>query len=229
MAVGKRHPPFPGFRLPYYTQVPDDLFDVLLPTLSGAELKVLLYLIRRTFGFKKDSDAVSLTQICEGIKRRDGTILDRGTGLHRETAVNALRALEERRIILAYRSTSAERGNETTTYRLHLVGESDQGGSENPTGGSRILPPPLVGAADPQETVQETEEQENDLLANKRLQDVRNLIAYRWPREFTRIRQRLEDYDVDERFVQAARRSLGMVRPEETIADFWRLLDSQLT
>ena len=44
--------PFRGFRSPSYTQVPDELFDELLVELSGGELKVLLYIIRRTFGFK---------------------------------------------------------------------------------------------------------------------------------------------------------------------------------
>ena len=57
-------PQFPGFRSPNYTMVPDDLFDDLMAGLSGAELKVLLYIIRRTFGFKKHSDDISLNQIC---------------------------------------------------------------------------------------------------------------------------------------------------------------------
>jgi hypothetical protein len=43
---------FKGFLSPRYTQVPDELFDELMAYLSGAELKVLLYIIRRTFGFK---------------------------------------------------------------------------------------------------------------------------------------------------------------------------------
>ena len=62
---------FQGFRSPNYTQVPDELFDELMSELSGAELKVLLYIIRRTFGFKKDSDNISLSQICNGITTRD--------------------------------------------------------------------------------------------------------------------------------------------------------------
>ena len=49
---------FPGFRSPNYTQVPDKVFDELLSELNLAELKVLLYIIRRTFGFKKSSDNI---------------------------------------------------------------------------------------------------------------------------------------------------------------------------
>ena len=44
---------FSGFVCPTTTPVPDQLFDELLHRLSGAELKVLLYIVRRTFGFKK--------------------------------------------------------------------------------------------------------------------------------------------------------------------------------
>jgi hypothetical protein len=61
---------FEGFTVPHYTQVPDELFDTLMPHLSGAELKVLLYIIRRTFGFKKQMDSISLSQMVSGIKTR---------------------------------------------------------------------------------------------------------------------------------------------------------------
>lgn len=44
---------FEGFSSPNFTSVPDEFFDVLAPRLSGSEVKVLLYIIRRTFGFKK--------------------------------------------------------------------------------------------------------------------------------------------------------------------------------
>ena len=53
-------PPFGGWYTPRYTQVPDQLFDEWLPHLSEAELKVLLYIMRRTFGWKKDVDAISV-------------------------------------------------------------------------------------------------------------------------------------------------------------------------
>src|SRR5918998_799706 len=84
---------FKGFLSPRYTQVPDELFDELMAYLSGAELKVLLYIIRRTFGFKKDSDNISLRQICNGIKTREGEVLDKGTGLSLSTVQRGVIAL----------------------------------------------------------------------------------------------------------------------------------------
>src|SRR5690349_6100842 len=97
---------FRGFRSPNYTQVPDELFDELLADLSGAELKVLLYIIRRTFGFKKDSDSISLSQITSGIETRDGEVLDRGTGLSKASVANAVKSLEARGVILRTRRRS---------------------------------------------------------------------------------------------------------------------------
>ena len=71
---------FKGYSKPNYTPVPDELFDEQLPDLSGAELKVLLYIIRRTFGFKKESDNISLNQMLHGITTKEDVVLDRCIG-----------------------------------------------------------------------------------------------------------------------------------------------------
>src|SRR5690349_9904359 len=92
-------PRFRGFRSPTYTQVPDELFDELLPDLSGAELKVLLYIVRRTFGFKRESDSISLSQMLNGLRTHDGRVLDRGAGVSKPTLLAALRSLEGKHII----------------------------------------------------------------------------------------------------------------------------------
>ena len=93
---------FRGFNKPTYTPVPDQLFDELLPTLREAEIKALLYIIRRTFGFKKDQDSISFNQFLKGITTKDGKVLDRGCGI--KGASNLSRAptsLEEKGIIIA--------------------------------------------------------------------------------------------------------------------------------
>lgn len=101
--------------------MPDEVFDELLSILSGGELKVLLYIIRRTFGFKKDSDNISLSQMLHGIARRDGTHLDRGVGLSKPTLLQALRTLQDKNIIETERRRSAEKGDEPTVYRLRFA------------------------------------------------------------------------------------------------------------
>jgi DNA-binding transcriptional ArsR family regulator len=112
---------FYGFQSPRYTMVPDEIFDRLLPYLSPSELKVLLYLVRRTFGFKKDSDSISLSQICNGIRRKDGKIIDNGTGLSRPAVIKALRVLEDNNIIITYRSKNYKGEKQTNTYSLNVI------------------------------------------------------------------------------------------------------------
>lgn len=155
--------PFPGFRLPTTTQVPDEVFDVLMPTLSGAELKVLLYICRRTFGFRKASDSISISQLTSGITTRDGRVLDSGTGLARHSVVNALRSLAEQGIIIATRHSSRERGDETTTYELRFVAGVDPQCKKN-TGPSAVsTPAPVLKLHSQQTVLQQTVEQETDV------------------------------------------------------------------
>jgi len=121
---------FSGFHFPSYTQVPDQLFDELLPILSGGELKVLLYICRRTFGFKRESDNISLNQMLNGITKNDGTRLDGGAGLSRATLLRALKSLQEKDILIAERQENDEQGNLPTNYRLHMA---DSPWSQNDT------------------------------------------------------------------------------------------------
>ncbi len=146
--------PFPGYAGPTYTMVPDELFDDQLPDLSGAEIKALLYIIRRTFGFKKQSDNISLNQLLTGIVTGNGTRLDRGTGLSRSALVAALKSLVDKNMIVAEHRASPEKGNQATNYRLNVATppstKIELGGYENRTS--------LVRKSNPQQTVkQETE------------------------------------------------------------------------
>jgi hypothetical protein len=111
---------FRGFLSPNTTPIPDQLFDELLPVLGGAELKVLLYICRRTFGFKKESDNISLNQMLRGITRKDGTQLDAGVGLSKPTLLRSLKSLTAKRIVLTERRGSVKKGHEATNYRLNV-------------------------------------------------------------------------------------------------------------
>ena len=81
--------------LPNTTQVPNIIFDWLLPLLNDGELRCLLYINRRTYGFQKQSDQISISQFVGGIKKSDGEQIDYGTGLHRETVINSLEVLSK--------------------------------------------------------------------------------------------------------------------------------------
>src|SRR5579871_2788787 len=143
--------------LPNSTQIPDVILDFWLSELSGAELKVVLYVARRTYGFGKTSDNISLTQICSGITKRDGTVLDTGTGLSRSSVARAVKTLEEQGIILR-RLNLSETSNEheESTYSLNLDWQRNRGSG----GGGKVVPKSNPQETD-QETVQETAAGEN--------------------------------------------------------------------
>ena len=156
---------FLGFQQPTTTPVPDEVFDALLPQLSEAELKVLLYIIRRTLGFGKNSDDISLSQIESGIVKKDGNRLDHGTGLSRRSVIDAIESLVSQGII---KKQNRKLGglNAPSTFTLAWRGSAKStllraGVVQNLHGGSVNCDTGVVQNLHPQETVlQETDEQE---------------------------------------------------------------------
>lgn len=111
---------FPGFGNPAYTPVPDILFDELVSELSESELKVLLYIMRRTFGFKKNADDISIKQMAEGIVTKDGRRLDRGAGISQSSAIRGVKGLVEKGIVVVSRNRTKASGDVASTYELRF-------------------------------------------------------------------------------------------------------------
>jgi len=167
---------FDGFEPANTTPLPDVLFDQLLTRLTGAELKVLLYIMRRTWGFKKDTDAISYSQFQNGIITKEGKVLDEGCGIkRRETISEALDSLEAMGCITSQKGKETAGDNATSIYSIHfkeVVSKPDylhaQGGFKTglpvvskPDYGSPKRELPVVSKPDTQETVlQDTDSQE---------------------------------------------------------------------
>ncbi len=140
------------------TATPDWLFDEVAPDLDKAPLKVLLYIVRRTCGFRKSADAISLSQFQHGIVTRDGRQLDKGAGVkNRTTLLRALADLEARGLIGHQDALHADGGRATTVYYLLGPGQGEGAASAPPLpndGGGvvRSAHPPLVRSAHPQQT-----------------------------------------------------------------------------
>ena len=115
---------YQGFVKPNTTATPDDLFDVFLSTLTHSELKVLMYIIRRTYGFKKDSDRISLSQICKGIITKENKQLDFGAGLSKQGAITAIKDLEGRGLIKVSRVKTKDGYNKINVYQLRFRGDN---------------------------------------------------------------------------------------------------------
>lgn len=117
-----------GFEKPNHTQTPNSLFAALPEIKSVSELKVILAIVRRTFGWHKESDKISLSQ------------LEADTGLTRESVSQGVQAALEHEYIIR---KPAGQGH---VYKLKLVGKTDQ--SEKPT--SQEIRPKVVKDSDQQ-------------------------------------------------------------------------------
>lgn len=71
-----------GFQAPNYTQIPNDLFD-MIPEMGEALLRFLLAISRLTFGYHRDRARASLTK------------LEKMTGLSRPSVVKAAKQAEK--------------------------------------------------------------------------------------------------------------------------------------
>lgn len=97
-----------GILVPSAFQVPNEVVDEgWLNELGGAEVKVLLFIIRKTFGFNKiTGDRIPLSQIIIG------------TGISRQSAVAAIQVLEGCELIRVIRGESQDGLRKTNFYQL---------------------------------------------------------------------------------------------------------------
>ena len=75
------------FQKPNYHNVPNEFVDTYLKELSGAETKIIAVVMRKTFGFHKDFDYLSISQLMEY------------TGLSNRQIINSTQSLIEKDLI----------------------------------------------------------------------------------------------------------------------------------
>ena len=95
---------------PNFTQVPNLFLDWAMARLSGAEWKVLSYLVRRTWG-------VFPYDIFQPISQND---IVAGTRCARSVVAQSLKDFEARGFIEVERRTTKEHGKEASLYRLRV-------------------------------------------------------------------------------------------------------------
>lgn len=111
--------------VPNFTQVPNIFFDDLLYKLGYAEVKCLCYIFRRTYGFQKKADNISLSQFEFGITNSKGVVLDNGTGLKRKNIVSALNSLAKMGIVKINRNGSTNSYSLILDYNNEVVTQSN--------------------------------------------------------------------------------------------------------
>ena len=110
---------FRGYRGPRFTPIPDEFLDHQLADLTSAEAKVMLFLFRKTYGYRKSADRVSFAQLERGTISSDGTVIDRGTGLSKATIWRALKGLQKKGLIEVHRQTTPAGDADVNYYQIH--------------------------------------------------------------------------------------------------------------
>ena len=104
-----------------YTQLPDLILDWWMAELSESELKVVLYIARRTYGFQKTSDAISISQMVDGkFSLKTGERLDNGTGLSKTSVIKAIASLVVKGLLIQHRQSHPKYGDLASVYSLNL-------------------------------------------------------------------------------------------------------------
>ncbi len=111
-----------------WTAIPNIILDEVMSDLSGAELKCLLYIIRRTYGFQKKTDRIGASQFVEGIKNKNGERLDGGAGFCRKSLFNALKSLKDKGVIKIVNTTT--KGNVYEIADKYQIGSSPKVGQK---------------------------------------------------------------------------------------------------
>lgn len=115
---------------PTYTQTPNDLFDQWIPLLNESELKVLLVVIRKTFGWHKTRDRLSISQLQEF------------TGLSETSVIGAEKSLKAKNLIRTF--LSGPNGKQQKFFEL-IVEDSNNSYPPSNLGG----PPQQLGGETP--------------------------------------------------------------------------------
>lgn len=87
---------------------------------SLAELKVVLYIIRHTLGWRDSEKRISLSEFCHGRRRRNGTHLDNGVGMSVSNIRNGLYKAVEHGFIEVVEEANSARG-QSAIYALRMA------------------------------------------------------------------------------------------------------------
>src|SRR5690606_40618230 len=89
---------------PNYTQTPNICFDELFKTLKEGELRVILVIMHQTFGWHKNYDKISISQIAEK------------SGMERKSVCRSMNSLIEKGLVI--KKKFGELGKEKCYFSL---------------------------------------------------------------------------------------------------------------
>jgi hypothetical protein len=114
---------FQGFVVPEqnWFRLPNEWTNITSGIKSLAELKVIEYVLRHTWGFQEYGIAkqISASEFMHGRRRQDGSRLDRGTGLSKPSVIEGLRLAVAHGYLIEARD-ERDKGRIQKEYRLRM-------------------------------------------------------------------------------------------------------------
>lgn len=123
-------PTFPGFEPPTsnFFRMPVSWTDITAKINNLAELKVVEYILRHTWGFQEYGlkKHITIDEFVNGRRRRDGTRMDQGTGLSERGVRYGLdKAVEDG--LIEEEVDDSDRGRQKKYYSLRMRQDSENG------------------------------------------------------------------------------------------------------
>jgi len=119
---------FEGFERPEqnWSKLPHDLIKSLPDVETVGELKVILYILRHTWGFQEYglSKKITVDEFMNGRKRKDGTRMDNGVGVSHPTVIDGLQRAVEHGFITVEVDDS-DLGRVKKYYAIRMKGSKD--------------------------------------------------------------------------------------------------------
>jgi len=118
--------------IPNSASIPNILFDYWMPRLTPSEFKVLMAIARKTYGWRKEIDAISVKQ------------LELITGLSRRSVFDAVKELTNTGLISKIKSKTEDGDEAANKYVIHIDGsgaEQEEGVQKKGGGGAKFAPP----------------------------------------------------------------------------------------
>lgn len=141
----QKTPQFPGFARPEqnWFKLPNDWTDITAGMSSLAELKVVEYVLKHTWGYQEFGLTKQITtdEFMHGRKRKDGTRMDKGTGLiSRHSVIDGLKkAVQDGYLIEDVDASDLGRVKKFYALRMQGHEREDAGaGTQKPAAGEPV-------------------------------------------------------------------------------------------
>ncbi len=95
----KVYVPFPSDQFNYYTRVPNVFFDEVMRKLPPSEYMILMLFVRKLYGFHKNTDMISLSQITKMANIAKSTIRRALSGLEEKRLITAVKTYDSKSMI----------------------------------------------------------------------------------------------------------------------------------